>query len=144
MLAKKDTSHIGVGYKDEIRVKVTAESIELFAKVSGDHNPIHLDEEYAKTTRFGRRIAHGMLSAGYISRALTEVLGGEGIYLSQTLKFVNPVFVGDELIIKIEVTGIRRDKKTITNVSTNVVKSSGEAVVKGEAIIMLDTSPEIN
>jgi acyl dehydratase len=122
-----------------LKVKVTSEHIDLFAKVSGDYNPIHVDEEYAKKSRFGRRIAHGMLSAGFISRALVDGLNGEGIYLSQNLKFVNPVFIDDELIVKLQVTNLRRDtKKEILTVSTNIEKSTGELVVKGEAIILID------
>jgi acyl dehydratase len=139
MAVNKDGKIVDVGYTSELKVKVTSEHIDLFAKVSGDYNPIHVDEEYAKKSRFGRRIAHGMLSAGFISRALVDGLNGEGIYLSQNLKFVNPVFIDDELIVKLQVTNLRRDtKKEILTVSTNIEKSTGELVVKGEAIILID------
>ncbi|HND86518.1 MAG TPA: MaoC family dehydratase [Pseudobdellovibrionaceae bacterium] len=135
----KDGKNVEVGYTSELHVTVTSEHIDLFAKVSGDYNPIHVDEEYAKKSRFGRRIAHGMLSAGFISRALVDGLNGEGIYVSQNLKFVNPVFIGDELVVKLLVTNLRRDtKKEILTVSTNIEKSTGELVVKGEAIILID------
>ena len=77
---------------------ITDGDIQKFADASGDHNPLHLDDEFAKATRFGRRIAHGMLSASLISAVIANQLPGQGsIYLGQTLKFVAPVFPGDTI-----------------------------------------------
>lgn len=124
-----------VGDRVSITVKVTDEMVRKFAEVSGDYNPIHVDEEYAKKTRFKRRIAHGMLSGALISRALAEHLGPGGVYLSQTMKFLNPVFIDDEITIDILVTALR-EEKGIGTVDTIVRKTNGDLVVKGEAMIM--------
>lgn len=124
------------GDQIQIEVSVTDEMVRKFAEVTGDYNPVHLDEEYAKSTRFGQRIAHGMLSAGFISNALATHLGPGGIYLAQTLKFLNPVYIGDHLIISLKVLNIR-EEKGIGVVETLVTKKgSGEVCVKGEATIM--------
>lgn len=119
--------------------EVTAELIEKFADVSGDHNPIHLDEEFASKTRFGKRIAHGMLSGAFISAILgNEYKGRTVIYLSQTLKFTAPVFIGDTVTTTSTVTNIRSDKNIVTleNVCTN---QKGETLVQGESKIMILT-----
>lgn len=116
-------------------VKITDEMVQLFAQCSGDFNPIHMDEEYAKKTRFGRRIAHGMLSAALISRVLAMKLGPGGIYLGQTLKFLQPIFIGDAVEIKLTVKTLRKEKG-IALIDTLVTKSTGEVAVKGEATIM--------
>ncbi len=125
-----------VGDKVTISEKITDQMVRQFAEVSGDKNPIHVDEEYAKKTRFGRRIAHGMMSAALISRALGMNLGPGGIYLGQTLKFVNPVFIDDVLIVELTVMQ-KREEKGIAIIDTLVKKETGEIVVKGEATIMM-------
>jgi len=117
-------------------VEITDEMIQLFAKCSGDFNPIHMDENFAKTTRFGRRIAHGMLSGALISRVLAMKLGVNGIYLSQNLKFQKPVFIGDKLTIEVKVL-VLREEKGIASLETNVKNQSGDYVVKGDAMIMI-------
>lgn len=90
---------------------VTDELVRAFAEVSGDHNPIHLDEEFAKTTRFGRRIAHGMLSGAFISAVMGEELAARKVvYLSQTMKFVKPVYIGDTVTTTSMVKKIRKKK----------------------------------
>lgn len=126
---------IDIGYKTTVRVQVTDQMVRQFADMSGDHNPIHLDETYAATTRFKRRIAHGMITAALISRALNQSLGEGGVYLGQTLKFVNPVFIDDILDINLTVVALRKERG-IGSVETTVTKSTGEVVVKGEATIM--------
>ena len=116
---------------------VTDELIRAFAEVSGDFNPIHLDEEFAKTTRFGRRIAHGMLSGAFISAILGyEFAEKKIIYLSQTLKFTAPVYIGDTVTTTATVTNIREDKGIVT-LETNCTKQGGEIVVKGESVVMV-------
>jgi acyl dehydratase len=125
-----------VGFKASVTVKVTDKMVRQFAEMSGDFNPIHLDDDYAKTTRFGRRIAHGMIVGALISRTLNEKIGGGGVYLGQNLKFVNPVFIDDTVTIEISITGLRKEKG-IATVETIAKKQTGEIVVKGEAIIMM-------
>ena len=117
--------------------EVTDEVIRKFAEVSGDYNPIHLDEEFAKTTRFGKRIAHGMLSAAFISAVLgNEFKERKIVYLSQTLKFTAPVYIGDIVTASSTVTNIREDKSIVT-LETVCTNQNGETLVKGEAVIMI-------
>ncbi|MEP7147745.1 MAG: MaoC family dehydratase [Acidobacteriota bacterium] len=116
---------------------VTDELIRKFAEVSGDHNPIHLDEEVAKRTRFGRRIAHGMLSGAFISAVLGYEFSERSIvYLSQTLKFVAPVFIDDTVTATAKVTNIRQDKPIVT-LETICTNQNGDVLVKGEAAVMI-------
>ena len=116
---------------------VTDELIRAFAEVSGDYNPIHLDEEFAKTTRFGKRIAHGMLSGAFISSILGNEFKGETvIYLSQTMKFTAPVFIGDTVTTTATVTHIREDKGIVT-CETVCTNQNGETLVTGESKIMI-------
>jgi 3-hydroxybutyryl-CoA dehydratase len=113
---------------------VTVADIEAFAAVSGDHNPVHLDDAYAKTTRFKGRIAHGMLGASFISTAIASQLPGPGsIYLAQSLSFKAPVRPGDKVETVITVADVVADKnrvvlKTQCRVGTTVV-IDGEATV---------------
>lgn len=123
-----------LGDRLEFSCEITDEMIQKFAEVSGDFNPVHMDEEYAKTTRFGRRIAHGMISAALISRALARGLG-VGVYLGQTLKFQQPIFPGDTVTIHLHVTAIR-ESRGIASVETIVKNQNGEVCVKGDATIL--------
>ena len=126
-----------IGDTFSIERHVSDDVIRKFAEVSGDYNPIHLDEEFAKTTRFGKRIAHGMLSAAYISAVLgNEFKGRTIVYLSQTLKFTAPVFIGDTVTASSKVSKIRDDKGIVT-LETLCTNQNGEMLVKGEAVIMV-------
>lgn len=117
--------------------EVTDEVIRNFADVSGDFNPIHLDEEFAKTTRFGKRIAHGMLSGAFISAVLgNEFRERKIVYLSQTMKFTAPVFIGDTVTATGTITNIREDKNIVT-LETICTNQNGETLVKGEAAVMI-------
>lgn len=117
--------------------EVTDEVMRKFAEVSGDFNPIHLDEEFAKSTRFGRRIAHGMLSGAFISAVLgNEFRERKIVYLSQTMKFVAPVFIGDTVTATGTITNIREDKNIIT-LETVCTNQNGETLVNGEAAVMI-------
>jgi acyl dehydratase len=116
---------------------ITDDDIHKFADVSGDHNPLHLDDEFARTTRFGRRIAHGMLSASLISSVIANQLPGQGsIYLGQTLQFVAPVFPGDTLTAQVIVVSIRADKP-IVKLETICTNQRDEVVIKGEATVLV-------
>jgi acyl dehydratase len=124
------------GDSAEIKKAIEQSDIDAFANVTGDHNPVHVDEEFAKTTRFGRRIAHGMLTASLISAVLANKLPGEGcVYLGQTLQFVAPVFAGDEITARVVVTGVREDKP-IVKLETICVNQRGEIVIRGEATVL--------
>lgn len=128
---------IKVGDKFSNERLVSDELIRKFAEVSGDYNPIHLDEEVAKTTRFGRRIAHGMLSGAFISAVLGyELTERRIVYLSQSLKFTLPVFIGDTVTTTATVINIREDKPIIT-LETICTNQNGETLVKGEAAVMI-------
>jgi 3-hydroxybutyryl-CoA dehydratase len=116
---------------------VTDELVRKFAEVSGDHNPIHLDEEFAKTTRFGKRIAHGMLSGAFISAVLGNEFNEKKIvYRSQTMKFTAPVFLGDTVTTTATVSNIREGKGIIT-LETVCTNQNGETLVKGKAVVMI-------
>jgi 3-hydroxybutyryl-CoA dehydratase len=128
-----------IGETFSVERLVTDDLIRKFAELSGDFNPIHLDEEVAKRTRFGRRIAHGMLSGALISAVLGNEFSERNIvYLSQTLKFVLPVFIGDTVTASATVTNIREDKPVVT-LETVCKNQNGEVVVKGEAAVMILT-----
>ena len=125
-----------VGDSAEITKTIEQADIDAFAEVTGDHNPVHVDEEFAKTTRFRRRIAHGMLTASLISSVLANKLPGEGsVYLGQTLQFVAPVFPGDEITARVTVKEIREDKP-ILKLETICINQRGEIVIRGEATVL--------
>ena len=118
--------------------------IRAFAELSGDFNPVHLDDEFARTTRFGRRIAHGMLGASLISTVLGTKLPGQGaIYLSQTLQFLAPIFPGDTVTAKVTVVKIKEGKPILT-LETVCENERGEALIKGEAVVLLEIAKPAN
>lgn len=127
---------LAVGDAAEMSFSVTEKVIETFAEVSGDDNPVHLDEAFAQTTQFGTRIAHGMLSAGYISAVIGTRLPGYGsIYLSQTMRFRRPVKIGDQVTARVTVKALD-DKRGHVTLET-VCLVNGKAVVDGEAVVMV-------
>ena len=126
-----------IGDKFSKKKQITDTVVRAFAELSGDFNPIHMDEEYAKTTQFGKRIAHGMISGALISAVLGyEFKERRVVYLSQTMKFVAPVFLDDTVTATATVTNIREDKPIIT-LETVCTKQTGEIVVRGEAAVMI-------
>jgi 3-hydroxybutyryl-CoA dehydratase len=130
---------VRVGDRAEFEKTVTAEDIQKFAEVSGDTNPLHRDPAYAAKTRFGQCIAHGMLSAGFISAALGTKLAPHCcvIYLSQSLRFLRPVKIGETIRAVAEVKGTDAQKRIVT-LETDCFNQDGEPVVKGEAVVLLD------
>lgn len=125
-----------IGQEAETTRVVAAADIDAFAAVSGDVNPVHLDEDFARTTSFGERIAHGMLSAAYISAVLGAKMPGPGaIYLSQSLRFRRPVKIGDAVTAKVTIQALdeKRGQATLATVCT----VAGKAVVDGEAVVMV-------
>lgn len=128
--------NLEVGMKASRTKTITAEDIVLFAQVSGDSNPVHLDDAYAATTRFGRRIAHGMLSVSLISAILGNDLPGHGtIYLSQSVNFKAPVYIGDEITASVELTHYREARR-IATFRTLATNQGGAVVLEGEAVVM--------
>jgi 3-hydroxybutyryl-CoA dehydratase len=127
---------IKIGDKATIEKIFTSKDVEIFADVTTDKNPIHLDEEFAKNSLFKQRIVHGMLTSSLISAVLGTKLPGENtLYLSQTLKFLNPVYLGDSCVAEVEVMSKRADKKMLT-LKTTITTNNGEVeVVVGEAIV---------
>ncbi len=128
-----------VGHRVSFAKTVTEEDVVAFARVTGDEQPLHLDPDFGARTRFGKRIAHGMLSAGYISAALGTRLwpGGVVIYLGQSLQFRRPVAIGDTITAEAEVTAVDPEKRVLT-VRTDCTNQSGDTVVRGEATVMVD------
>jgi 3-hydroxybutyryl-CoA dehydratase len=125
-----------IGDSAKITKTINDSDIQAFADVSGDHNPVHVDDAFAARTRFGRRIAHGMLTASLISAVLANKLPGEGsVYLGQTLQFVAPVFPGDDVTARVIVKEIREDKP-IVKLDTICLNQRGEIVIRGEATVL--------
>lgn len=125
-----------LGTQANLSRTITEDDILLFALVSGDHNPIHLDASYAERSFFGKRIAHGFLIGSLISAVIGNDLPGPGsIYLGQTLRFLAPIHIGDTITVTVKVVAVREDKRIVTlhTECTNQHKTlvlSGEATVK--------------
>ena len=125
------------GAKFSTTKQITDAVVRAFAELSGDYNPIHLDEEFAKTTQFKRRIAHGMISGALISAVLGyEFKERKVVYLSQTMKFIAPVYIDDTVTATATVTNLREDKPIVT-IETACTNQKGETVVRGEGKIMI-------
>ena len=132
----KMIDELKVGDSARISQTITETVINDFAKATGDFNPIHLDQTYAEKTRFKGRIAHGALSMGYISSVLANLLPGPGsIYLSQEVKFLAPVRIGDIITARVEVLELIPEKNRV-KFKTTCVNQNGEVVVDGTAWIM--------
>jgi 3-hydroxybutyryl-CoA dehydratase len=126
---------IEIGMTRDLRKEVTDRDIELFAEVSTDRNPVHLDNAYAMDTIFEGRIAHGMLTAGLISAVIGEQLPGHGtVYLSQSLKFIAPVRPGDMVRAVVTVADIDYARRRVTLATHCEVR--GKPVLKGEAVVL--------
>lgn len=133
---------IQVGDTASMSKLVSDEDVRVFADISGDRNPVHLDDEFAAGTPFKKRIAHGALSGALISAVLGMSMPGPGtIYLSQTLNFKAPVYIGEEITAKLEVTAYRADKR-ITTLKTEVYNQDNKLVLAGEAVVIAP-SPKI-
>ena len=115
---------------------VTEQDVVHFADISGDYNPVHLDEDYARTTRFKGRIVHGMLSASFLSTTIASRLPGPGsIYLTQNLSFRAPVRIGDRVEARVTVTDIIREKARV--VLKTVCRVGETVVIDGDALVMV-------
>jgi 3-hydroxybutyryl-CoA dehydratase len=130
---------VKVGDSASFAKTVTEEDIVAFARATGDEQPLHLDDSYAAKSRFKKRVAHGMLSAGMISAALGTKLAPQAtvIYLSQSLRFLRPVFPGDTVTATIEVIAVDPERSFVT-CATECVNQDGTTVLTGEATVLLD------
>jgi len=134
-MAGKTINEINVGDAAEFTKTVTETDVYNFAGVTGDFNPAHINEEYAKGTFFKKRIAHGMLSAGFISSILGTRLPGAGaIYMKQELKFLAPVYINDTITARCEVAELNAEKNRVI-LRTTCVNQDGTMVIDGAAVM---------
>lgn len=132
----KTINEMKIGDTASVSKTITDANITLFAGITGDFNPVHINEEYAKETMFGQRIAHGMLAGSLFSTVLGTQLPGEGcIYLGQDLKFTKPVFLGDTITATVTVTELIPEKNRVI-LETIATNQRHEVVVKGSATLM--------
>ena len=131
----KTINELHVGDCASYKRTITGPMIDAFAEISGDHNPVHLNDNYAKNTMFGQRIAHGALVSSLFSTILGTELPGEGcIYMSQSSKFVAPVKVGDSITATVTVKEIIAEKNRVL-LETVACNQEGKTVVVGEALV---------
>jgi 3-hydroxybutyryl-CoA dehydratase len=132
----KTCREMNIGDKAEFSKSITEADLIMFAGITGDMNPVHINQEFAKTTIFGKRIVHGILSIGFISNVLgTQLPGPGGVYIQQTCKFIKPVYIGDTITATVEVM----DKDESINrvwLRTYCTNQNGQLVVDGEAVMM--------
>ncbi len=132
----KTLAELKIGDKDVFQKTIIESDVYLYAGITGDLNPVHINEEYAKDSPFKARIAHGMLTAGLISAVLGMRLPGPGtIYLGQELKFVKPVHFGDTIKAELEVIEINAEKKRVKLRST-CTNQNGDVVLDGVATVI--------
>jgi len=140
MLENIPYADLEIGQAAEFSRRLEEQDLKLFAVVSGDFNPLHLDEDYAKGTRFRGRIAHGMWTGGLISAALATVLPGPGcIYLEQSLRFHRPVRLNDQITVRLEVSE-KNDEKQIVTLACQARNQEGETVVSGVSKVIAATA----
>lgn len=132
----KTIEELQIGQSAWFRKTVSESDVYLYAGITGDMNPAHIDEVYAAETRFGGRIAHGLLTAGFISAVMATRLPGPGtIYLGQTLKFTAPVRMGDTIKAEVTVQELNTEKN-IAKMKTTCTNQDGTLVLEGEATVM--------
>ncbi|MDR1875612.1 MAG: MaoC family dehydratase [Synergistaceae bacterium] len=135
---QRSFDELSTGMKESLSHTVTREDVDRFAELTGDRNPVHVDEEFARNSRFGRCIAHGMFGAGLISAVLGTRLPGPGnLYMDQSLKFRKPVFIGDTITATVEIVEIYPEKRR-TRLSTICTNQDGVVVTEGEALLYFD------
>lgn len=123
---------IEVGQTAERSLTLTMEEVEAYARITGDRNPLHFDEAFAKKTKFGRLVVQGGLTSGILNALVAEDLPGPGtVFMSQSLKYVAPVLVGDTITGTVEVLE-RHEKKPVTHVKATVRRRDGEVVLEGD------------
>ncbi|AJC73137.1 enoyl-CoA hydratase [Pseudothermotoga hypogea DSM 11164 = NBRC 106472] len=131
-------SEVQIGQEHAASFTITDEMVKTFAEITGDKNPVHLDEEYAKKTRFKKRICHGMLVASMISKVLGMDFPGPGtILVRQQLSYRAPVFVGETVEVRVSVMDKKEEKQRLI-LQTNVFKSDGTLAIEGQAEVLIE------
>ena len=131
---------INIGINHEFKITITEKIVSDFSVISGDFNPLHMDENYAAKTKFKKRICHGMLLASFFSRLVGMYLPGESaLYFSQSLNFISPCFINDKIVVKGEIIDKNHSTKIIT-VKTSIIKKKNELILDGEAKVMMINS----
>ena len=127
---------ISIGMSTSHTQTITESDIKQFAQISGDYNPVHLDEKYASKSRFKKRIAHDMLSASFFSGLFGTKIPGEGcVYISQSLRFLRPVYIGDEVVAHVEVQNVDKKRKRVR--FKTVCSVNNKKVIDGKAEIFM-------
>ena len=138
-----DFDSLKIGYSKSLKQKVTDKMVTEFAKITGDYNKVHLDEEYASKTIFKHRIAHGFLYGSFISKMLGTKFPGNGtVYQFQEMKFLKPVYIND--ILKVSITVLEKLSKGRLKLKTDIFKQDGGLVLEGIAIVSLPKYWEIS
>jgi len=135
-MIKKRFEDIQVGDKATFSKTMTESDIFAFSAITGDFNPIHVDVEFAKESIFKQRVVHGMLTAGLVDQTLTHIGGAGNVHLSQFVKFMAPVHIGDTVTVTSEVANKDAAKNRVT-VKSTVTNQAGKTVLEGEALIMI-------
>jgi 3-hydroxybutyryl-CoA dehydratase len=131
---------INIGINHEFKITITEKIVSDFSVISGDFNPLHIDENYAAKTKFKKRICHGMLLASFFSRLVGMYLPGESaLYFSQSLNFISPCFINDKIVVKGEIIDKNHSTKIIT-VKTSIINQKNELILDGEAKVMMINS----
>ena len=133
---------LSVGQSVSLQKKITEKDIMDFSTLTGDTNPVHVNDDFAKKTIFKKKIAHGFLSASLISTVIATKLPGPGsIYLSQTLKFLSPVFIDDEVVTKVTIKNIDLLKKRVLLITESFI--SEKKIITGEALVLVDSKKDL-
>jgi len=136
-VSEYNLDEIQIGQKTQFSVTVVESMVDDFARLSGDYSPIHIDDNYAGTTHFKKRICHGMLLASFFSRLVGMHLPGKNaLYFSQSIKFVSPCFINDSVTVEGEVVEKSISTKLIT-LRTTITNNAGKCLVDGEAKVLL-------
>ena len=137
----KTVDEMKVGDRARVSKTISESDIYGYAGITGDLNPAHINEEYAAKTYFKSRIAHGLLSAGFISAAIGTILPGPGtIYMKQELSFTAPVYIGDTITASVEVAEINAEKNRVV-LKTTCTNQKGESVIEGQALVSPPKKP---
>jgi len=121
---------ICIGSKVSIKRTVNNEDVKLFAELSMDYNLVHFDDDFASNTIFRKRIAHGMIGVSLISGGLTKLMGDGNIWLSQSINFLKPIFIGDTLTAHLEVRDL--DRRKVANIEIKIINDRSEVVIEGQ------------
>ena len=136
-ISEYSLNEVEIGFKKKFEIIITEPMLSDFAKLSGDYNPLHMNEEYATSTSFKKRVCSGMFLSTFFSRLVGMYLPGKhALYFSQSLNFVNPCFVGDKITIEGEVTDKSIATKIIT-IKTTITNESGKRIIDGKAQVIV-------